>query len=156
MQIARRIAHSRSREEEPFPLPSFSLRVKGINGANLIHHFHAFDALSASSVIFHPLPVAAKEKKSSLCRWREKSNISPQQIWKVAVSSFLFRSLRFKLEKSTAGRPRSPPRSLCTPSLRYRISVSTALYVYREAIYASLLALYTNMKRGARVRGARR
>lgn len=42
-------------------LPPFSPRVKGVN---LIHHFYAFDALSASSVIFHrpppPAPVAAR------------------------------------------------------------------------------------------------
>lgn len=39
-------------------------------------------------------------------------------------------------------RDRSPPRCLCTSSLRYRISISMALYAYREAAHASLLALY--------------
>lgn len=50
------------------------------------------------------------------------------------------RPLLARLKKSTT--VPLPARGLCTPSLQYRISVSTALYASREAAHVSLLALY--------------
>lgn len=121
---------------------SLSPRVKGINDANLIHHFHAFDALSASSVIFHLFSAAAKEKKSPLLMTRKIEYFPVTNL----KGCRLFCPLLNWIKEQEAY-DRSPSRCFCIPPPISDL-VSTALYAYCEAVHVSLLALYQVRREG--------
>lgn len=122
---------NRQREREPYIWPSLktyanssrqkgisSFSPRGINDTDLIHHFHIFDALSASSVIFHLLPVVVKREKEPPFANGEKNRMFPRNKSERLPSSLSFaqleeydRSSLFVYSLSSIG---SRYRRLCT------------------------------------------